>query len=173
MMDVTVRLVDLSGMHPRLLWDTIITATAAVLTGLQASPPFRFPLTILDVPGFGDGELLLLLDPADVLDDRLVRVRRTYEPPRLIELAAIAIAAIGLHHAGGHEILDLAVRGSAADYLVDESRHHLEIAGRSRRSDFEVAWQQKWRRLEETQEGGCYVCVVEFESPAGRLAFAD
>jgi len=57
--------------------------------------------------------------------------------------------------------------------MMDESRHHLEIAGRSRRGDFEVAWQQKWRRLEETQEGGCYVCVVEFESPAGRLAFAD
>ena len=124
-------------------------------------------------PRFGDGELLLLLDTADVPDDRLVGVRRTYEPSRLIELAAIAIAAIGLHHAGGHEILDLAVRGSGADYLVDASRHHVEIAGRSRRSDFEIAWQQKWRRLEETQEGSCYVCVVEFESPAGRLAFAD
>lgn len=173
MMDVTVRLVDLSDMHPQLLWDTIITATAAVLSGSQASPPFRVPLTIQDVPGFGNGELLLLLDPADVPDERVVRVRRTYEPSRLIELAAIAIAAIGLHHAGGHEILDLAVRGSAADYLVDESHHHLEIAGRSRRGDLEVAWQQKWRRLEDRQEGGCYVCVVEFESPVGRLAFAD
>jgi hypothetical protein len=171
-MDVTVRLVDLAGMHPRLLWDTIIYATAAVLAGIQSSPPFRFPLTIQDVPGFGDGELSLLLDPVDVPDDRLIRVRRTYEPSRLIELAAIAIAGIGLHHTGGHEILDVAVRGSAADYLVDESRHHLEIAGRSRRSDFEVAWQQKWRRLQEAQGGGCYVCVTEFESPAGRLAFA-
>ena len=173
MMDVTVRLVDLSGMHPRLLWDTIITAAAAILAETQDSPPFRFPLAIQDVPGFADGELRLLLDPVGVPEERLVRVRRTYEPSRLIELAAIAIAGIGLHHAGGHEILDLAVRGSAADYLVDESRHHLEIAGRSRRSDFETAWQQKWRRLEEVQEGGCYVCVVEFESPAGRLAFAD
>jgi hypothetical protein len=65
-MDATVRLVDLSGMHPRLLWDTIITAAAAVLGGIQASPPFRFPLAIQDVPGFGDGELRLLLDPVDV-----------------------------------------------------------------------------------------------------------
>lgn len=155
-----------------MLWDTIITAAAAVLTGTQASPPFRFPLAIQNVPGFGDGELRLLLDPVDVPDERQFRVRRTYEPSRLIELAAIAVAGIGLHHAGGHEILDLAVRGSAADYLADESRHHLEIAGRSRRSDLETAWQQKRRRLGETQEGGCYVCVAEFESPAGRLAFA-
>src|SRR5689334_15629719 len=124
-MDVTVRLVDLAGMHPRLLWDTIIYAAAAILGGIQPRSPFRFPLTIQDVPGFGDGELNLLLDPADVPDDRLIRVRRTYEPSRLIELAAIAVAGIGLHHAGGHEILDVAVRGSAADYLVDESRHHL------------------------------------------------
>ena len=172
-MEVTVRLVDLSGMHPRLLWDAIVTAAAAILSGSQASPPFGIPLRIQDVPGFGDGELRLLLDPADVPEERLVRVSRTYEPSRLIELAAIAIAGIGLHHAGGHEILDLAVRGSAADYLVDEARHHLEIAGRSRRSDLEVAWQQKWQRLSETQEGGCYVCVVEFESPSGRLAFRD
>lgn len=173
MVDVTVRLVDLSGMHPRLLWDTLITAAAAVLAGTQAPPPFKFALAIHNVPGFGDGELRLLLDPVGVPDERLDRVRRTYEPSRLIELAAIAIAGIGLHQAGGHEILDLAVRGSAADYLVDESRHHLEIAGRTRRSDMETAWQQKWQRLEEVQEGGCYVCVVEFESPAGRLAFAD
>ncbi|HZV06232.1 MAG TPA: hypothetical protein VE999_14230 [Gemmataceae bacterium] len=172
-MDVTVRLVDVSAMHPRLLWDTIITAAAAVLAGTQASPPFSIPLEIQNVPGFGDGELRLLLDPASVPEERLVRVRRTYEPSRLIELTAIAIAGIGLHLAGGHEILDVAVRGSAADYLVDEARHHLEIAGRSRRSDMETAWQQKWRRLEDAQEGGCYVCVAEFESPAGRLAFAD
>jgi hypothetical protein len=171
-MEVTVRLVELSAMHPRLLWDTIVTAAAAVLGGLSPSPPFVFPLTIQNVPGFGEGELRMYLDPVDVPADRLIRIRRTYEPSRLIELAAIAIAGIGLHQAGGHEILDLAVRGSAADYLVDEARHHLEIAGRSRRSDLEVAWQQKWRRLNETQRGGCYVCAVEFESPAGRLAFA-
>src|SRR5579883_1509365 len=123
--------------------------------------------------GFRRWGIALLLDPASVPEERLVRVRRTYEPSRLIELTAIAIAGIGLHLAGGHEILDVAVRGSAADYLVDEARHHLEIAGRSRRSDMETAWQQKWRRLEDAQEGGCYVCVAEFESPAGRLAFAD
>jgi hypothetical protein len=173
MKDVTIRLLDLSAMHPRLLWDTIITAAAAVLAGAQTSPPFQFSLEVRNVPGFGDGELRLRLDSVDVPEEWLLRVRRTYEPSRLIELTAIAIAGIGLHIAGGHEILDVAVRGSAADYLVDEAHHRLEIAGRSRRSDMETAWQQKWRRLEEAQEGGCYVCVVEFETPSGRLAFAD
>lgn len=171
-MDVTVRLMDLPDMHPRLLWDTIIIAAAVVLSERGASSSVAFPLSIQNVPGFGDGDVRLLLDPVDVLPDRMMRIRRTYEPSRLIELAAIAIAGIGLYYAGGHEILDLAVRGSAADYLIDESRHHLEIAGRSRRGDFETAWQQKWQRLNAAQEGGCYVCVVEFESPAGRLAFA-
>src|SRR5262249_35811803 len=58
--------------------------------------------------------------------------------PVRIELAAIALAGLALYHGGGHEIVDVAVRGSGADYLVDAGRHLLEIAGRSRRSDFEA-----------------------------------
>jgi hypothetical protein len=112
-----------------------------------------------------------MIEPAGVTADRIVRVRRTYEPSRLVELAAIAVAGAALHHTGGHEIRDIAARGSAADYLIDEANHHLEIAGRSRRSDCEVAWQQKWQRLGDRVSSGVYVCVVEFESPAGRLAF--
>jgi hypothetical protein len=65
----------------------------------------------------------------------------------------------------------LARRGSGADYLVDESHHHLEIAGRSRRRDLDAAWQQKQRRLAGSSAGGFCVCVAEFESPAARLAF--
>lgn len=171
-MDAAVRLMDLLSMHPRLLWDTIITAAVAVMSEEGALPPFFFPLSIQNVPGFGEGELQLLLDPTDVPAEGVSRIRRTYEPSRLIELAAIALAGIGLHLAGGHEIIDVAVRGSGADYLIDAAGHHLEIAGRSWRSDFEKAWQQKWRRLQETQHGGCYVFVAEFESPAARLAFA-
>jgi hypothetical protein len=72
---------------------------------------------------------------------------------------------------GGHEIVEVAVRGTGADYLVDTSHHLLEIAGRSRRSDFEAAWQQRLQRLEERTSGGFYLCVLEWESPTGRLLF--
>lgn len=160
-------------MHPHLLWDTLITAVAAVMGESGAVPPFAIPLSIENVPGFGEGEVRLLLDPTNVPSAEVVRIRHTYEPSRLIELAAIAIAGIALHYAGGHEILDVAVRGSAADYLIDATRHRLEVAGRSRRSDFRTAWQKKWDRLQGKPHSGCYVCVVEFESPATRLAFAD
>ena len=102
----------------------------------------------------------------------MAQVRRTYEPSRLVELAAIAIAGLGLHHAGGHEIVDVAVRGSAADYLVDQAQQHLEIAGRSRRSDFDTAWRQKWQRLTDLWGSGFYLSVAEFEGRTGRLAFA-
>jgi hypothetical protein len=73
---------------------------------------------------------------------------------------------------GGHEIVDVAVRGSGADYLVDASRHLLEIAGRSRRSDFEATWQQRLQRLRERATGSFYLCVLELETPAGRLLFS-
>jgi hypothetical protein len=49
--------------------------------------------------------------------------------------------------------------------------HRLEIAGRSRGRDLDVAWQQKQQRLTDRSGPGFYVCVAEFESPAARLAF--
>jgi hypothetical protein len=170
-MDVPLRLSDLSSMHPQLLWETIIAATAAVLDESGAKPPYPFAMTVEGVLGFGSDECRLLMDPAGVSANQVAQVRRTYEPSRLIEFAAIAITALTLHHAGGHEIRDVALRGSAADYLVDHACNELEIAGRSRRSDVEVAWRQRRERLSERGGGGFYLCVVEFEGATGRLAF--
>ena len=39
------------------------------------------------------------------------RCERTFELSRLIEFAAIAIAGLTLHAAGGHELIDVARRG--------------------------------------------------------------
>ena len=170
-MDVPVRLIDLPTMHPELLWETIATAAAAVLGPPGIEPPHSFVLAVDGLRGFGTDECRLLIDPGGVSASRVAQVRRTYEASRLVELAAIAIAGMGLHVAGGHEIVDVAVRGSAADYLVDQERHHLEIGGRSRRSDFEAVWRQKWQRLAELWRSGFYLCVAEFEGRTGRLAF--
>jgi hypothetical protein len=169
-MDVPTCLLDLATMHPELLWEAIITATTAVL-GEAGSAPFPFSLAVEDLPGFGSEECRLLIEPGHVSASRVAQVRRTYERSRLVELAAIAIAGLGLHHAGGHEIVDIAARGSGADYLVGPSRHRLEIGGRSRRSDLEVAWRQKSQRLTELWGGGFYLCLADFESRTGRLAF--
>jgi hypothetical protein len=153
------------------LWDTIIPATVAVFTDIGAPAPHPLPLTVHAVPGFGSLELRLLIDSGGMSPELLAKVRRTYEPSRLVELAAIAVAALGLHCAGRHQIVDVARRGSGADYLVDEIHHHLEIAGRSRRRDLDAAWQQKQQRVTDRCGPGFYICVVEFESPAARLAF--
>jgi hypothetical protein len=67
--------------------------------------------------------------------------------------------------------VDVAVRGSGADSLVDAGRYLLEIAGRSRRSDFEAAWQQRLQRLRERATSSFSLCVLELETPAGRLLF--
>jgi hypothetical protein len=133
-------------MHPRLLWDDIIGATVALMSHV-APTPFPFRLTVENVPRFGTAELQLAIRPWGISAKRVNQLLRTYEASRLVELAAIAIAGLGLYHAGAHEIRDIAIRGTAADYLVDEDNHLLEIAGRTRRSDFGSAWQQKWKRL--------------------------
>jgi hypothetical protein len=144
-MNVTAYLADLPLVRPNLIWHDIGLAVVAVFTNLRRKPPFKFDLSIVEVPGYHDDVLRLLIDAGDISTTQVDRLRRTYEPARLVELAAIAIAGLGLYHAGG----------------------------RSQRKDFESAWQQKWQRLTETVAGGFYVCVAEFETPTGRLAFQD
>jgi hypothetical protein len=170
-MAVAVRLQELPQMHPLLLWEPIIPATCLVFLHRAIEPPFHFLLSVENVPGFGTEEVELEIDPTGVSAELMERCRRTFEESRQIEFAGIAVAALGLHVAGSHELLDVARRGSAADYLVDAARHHLEIAGRSRRRDLETAWEQKQPRLLERSERGCYLCVSEFETCTGRLVF--
>jgi hypothetical protein len=170
-MDVATSLVALAEMHPELEWPEIAAATVSVFEDGGLEPPFRCPLELQNVPGFGSGAVSLIIDRAGIPAAQVARIRRTYEPSRRTELAAIAVAGLGLYHGGGHEIVDVAVRGSGADYLVGAAHHLLEIAGRSRRSDFEVAWQQRLQRLTDRVRGGFYLCVLELETPAGRLAF--
>jgi hypothetical protein len=169
----TVHLDDLADMHPNLVWGDIGAAAVAVFMDRHGKPPFRFDLSIEEVPGFPDELLSLSIHPGKVAAENVNSIRRTHEPTRLVEMAAIAIAGLGLYHAGEHHIRDVALPGSGADYLVDEENDLLEIAGRSRRSDFEAAWRQKWQRLNDNADGGFYVCVAEFETSAGRLAFQE
>jgi hypothetical protein len=107
------------------------------------------------------------VDCSSVTEAEIARIRRTYESSRLVELAAIAVTGLSLYHGGGHEMMDVAVRGSGADYLVDAESHRLEIAGRSRCGDLDPAWQQRVQRLVERTSHGFYISVVEFETPAG------
>lgn len=171
-MRVNADIAELSVMHPRLLWDDIGAALVAVLDERRLGRGLtRIELTTVDLPSYGGEQLTIALEMGHFEARRVSAVRRTYEAPRLIELAAIAVAAIGLYYAGGHEIRDVALRGSAADYLVDESNHLLEVAGRSRQNDFEMTWQRKWQRLSDEAGGSFYLCVVEFEKGTGKLAF--
>jgi hypothetical protein len=172
MREVPCRLQDLPIMHPRLLWETISLAGAAVLAGASRRPPYAFVLQVEDIPGFGSGDLVLTIDPGPFSEDSILRLRRTFELARQVELAAIAVAGLALSLTGGHEICDVALRGSAADYLVGDDRYRLEIAGRSRRADLESAWQQKWDRLSQMIQQPGFVLVAEFETLTGRLGFA-
>jgi hypothetical protein len=171
-MDAVATLVGLAEMHPELEWQEITAATAALFDERGLEPPYQFKLDLIDVPGFGSESLHLSIDRAGIPAERIARVRRTYDGSRRVELAAIAIAGLSLYHGGGHEIMDVALRGSGADYLVDSARHLLEVAGRSRRSDFETAWEQRWKRLKERATDSYYLCVIETDTCSGRLQFS-
>jgi hypothetical protein len=170
-MPVALRLIDLPRMHPLLLWEPIILATCLVFRQRGIEPPFGVRIAVEAVPGFGTDDLDMEIDPSGVSQELIERFERTFEASRQVEFAGIAVAALGWHVAGGHELVDVAVRGSRADYLVDAARHHLEIAGRSRRRDLDAAWEQKQPRLLERSEHGCYLCVSEFQTFTGRLVF--
>jgi hypothetical protein len=169
---VKLRLHDLAHMHPSLLWLETAAATATVLESRGFPAPYEFPLEVHNVPEFGTGRVNLEISPAGISADQIPRLRRTWNGPRLVEFAAIAIAGLVLFAAGGHEIRDVALRGTSADYLIDADCHLLEVAGRSRRIDFDAAWRVRWERLLERRGSGFYVCVCEFEGPSARLAFA-
>jgi hypothetical protein len=171
-MEIATALLGLAEMHPELEWHEIAAATVAVLEDGGFEAPFEVRLDLTNVPGFGSERLTLQIDRVGIPAERVARVRRTYEPHRRVELAAIALTGLALYHGGGHEIVDVAARGSGADYLVDSARHLLEIAGRSRRGDLETAWEQRLRRLRERAPGSFYLCVTEWETPAGRLLFS-
>ncbi len=172
-MDIATSLVDLQEMHPQLLWDEIVQATIAVFQNAGLHPPFSLRVRTHNIPSFGNGSIGMLIDPSGIPLRNVARVERTYEPSRLVEHAAIAIAGLALYHAGGHEIRDIALRGDGADYQVDECRYLLEVAGRSRRSDFRAAWRQKRRALRRCKNRGVFLCVAEFETPAARLTFKE
>jgi hypothetical protein len=153
MKEVHCRLQDLPNLHPRLLWETIILAGASVMEGVDRRAPYSFLIRAEDVPDFGSEGLILTIDPRGYDKESVVRFRRTFE-------------------LAGHEIVDVALRGSAADYLVGDPPSRLEIAGRSRRTDLESAWQQKWNRLSLPSDQPGFVFVVEFETLTGRLGYA-
>ncbi len=92
------RLIELAFMHPRLLWADIAAAAVAVLAENDRPPPFRFELELSNVPNFFDNTLTLSIEPAGVSELHVSRLRRTYEASRIVELAAIAIAGLGLYH---------------------------------------------------------------------------
>ena len=167
-----LRLCDLVNMHPSLLWTEIGAATAAVLDSRGFPTPYAFSVDMDNVPEFGTGRINLEISRAGISADHILRLRRTWDSPRLVEFAAIAIAGLALFAAGGHQIRDVALRGTSADYLVDADCHLLEVAGRSRRIDFDAAWQARWDRLSRRPGSGFYVCVCEFETPSAQLAFA-
>jgi hypothetical protein len=171
-MDIDVQLTDVAAFHPNLVWDEIVAAAVAVLCDNGTGAPIMLELSVENIPNYGTEKSRLMIEPSIVPTAHIHRLRRTFEPARLVEMAAIAVAGLALYYAGGHEIRDVAARGTAADYLVDDGETLLEIAGRSRRKDFAPAWRSRSRRLSKTG-GGFYLCVVEFETPFCRLAFVE
>jgi hypothetical protein len=133
-------------MHPRLLWDEFIGAAVTILGRHQSRTPFQFDVAVTGVPGFNDDLLQLMIRPPRFSSSWLQRLQRTHEPARLVEYAAIALAGLALYHAGRHVIHKVGMRGSGGDYVVDEVLL-MEVAGRSRRTDFQAAWDDRWQRL--------------------------
>ena len=118
-MRVNADIAELTVMHPRLLWDDIGAALVAVLKERHLGRgPIHIELMTVGLPSYDSEQLSIAIELGHVEAGRVSALRRTDEAPRLVELAAIAVAALGLYYAGGHEIRDVALRGSAADYLV-------------------------------------------------------
>lgn len=171
-MKVSANLTDLPKLHSRLHWSSIIAATVAVLKPLSTENSVDIRIEVENCPTYDDSELSIEIDLSKSPKGEVAKVKRTHEPARLVEMAAIAIGALVVYHIGRHTIYRAAISGSRADYLLDQGKFLLEISGRSRKSDFEPAWKGRRNRLRAWADRGWYLFVVEFETLSGRIAFA-
>jgi len=170
---VSTSLAELTRLHRRLAWDPMIAAAVAVLQSKSVNNSAVVRFQVENVQSFDDSELIFEIDLSGVSRRDVTKLKRTHEPARLVEMAAIAIRALAVYHVGGHEIHRVAVSGSGADYVLDRGRFLLEICGRSRRADIEQAWKDRKKRLEESTKRGWYLVAIEFESLTGRITFAS
>lgn len=169
-MDVTTSLAELPAIHPNLAWSELIAATAAVVAPAGGTSQ-HLEVELRGIASFDDDKVTLRIQTALIDPDAVLRVARTFEPSRLVEMAAIVVAALVLFHVAHLEIRDVALRGSRADYLVGGRGYVMEVGGRSRRQDLEAAWREKWEGLTQRVVGGFFLSLTEFETPAGRFGF--
>lgn len=170
-MEITTPLTELSAIHPNLVWSQLIAACAAVLGPTRERTSHRLEVGLGGISSFDDDKIILQIQTTRIDPGEVLGVARTFEPSRLVEMAAIVVAALVLFHVAHLEIRDVALRGSRADYLVGERGYLLEVGGRSRQQDLAAAWRDKWAGLLEREVGGFFLSLTEFETPAGRFAF--
>ena len=96
MREAACRLQDLPNLHPRLLWETIGLAAASVLAGVGGRQPYPFALHVENIPGFDSGELILTIDPGPIVEESILRLRRTFDLARQVELACNCCRRAGL-----------------------------------------------------------------------------
>jgi hypothetical protein len=84
-------------------------------------------------------------------------------------MSAIAVAGIAVSQVLWRQIVDIALRGTGADYLIGLEMELLEVAGRSHKADFSSAWNERVDRLKKRWPEPAWLCVVEWESPYSRL----
>ncbi len=169
-MEITTSLGELATVHPNLLWPQLTAACVAVL-GPAEGAGHRLEIGLEGIPTFDDGRITLVIQTSGVDPTHTRAITRTFEPSRLVEMAAIVLAGLAVFHVAHLEIRDVALRGSRADYLVGERGYLMEVGGRSRRQDLAAAWREKWGGLIEREGGGFFLSLTEFETPAGRFAF--
>lgn len=168
---IDANLSDLAVVHPNLTWTDIRLAAIAVFTSRLHESPVEFSFSLSEIPGFNDNTLTLLIHFGQFSANDVKAIQRTYDAARLVELAALAMAGLVLYHAGEHRFVDIAQRGTAADYIIDDEEYLLEVAGRSRRRDLAAVWDEKIHRLSRNRNNGFLVCVAEFETNTARISF--
>jgi hypothetical protein len=171
-MEVACRLSDLVDHHPRLSWADIVASAAATICG-QLGGLVHLRLDCYDIPTVPDRELFLDIECDASHPASIERIRRTYDEARLVEFAAIAVAGLVVYHGLGEQIMDVAIRGYGADYLIGDDRVPMEVAGRSRKRDLESAWSAKVARSARYAKNEFFVCIVEFESMTGKFGLVQ
>jgi hypothetical protein len=99
------------------------------------------------------------------------QVLRTYQEPRITELATLGLACILVAHRAGLEITEVTRVGDRADYWLGDKQFLLEVSGQQSGTIDALCSEKAGQLLENPFSKSGYVCVAVYDQPRARLWF--
>lgn len=167
---------SLRELNPKAIWAAFFIPPAIALMESYRLKPFSWNISheniISDCFEAVTGELALEIDWMTETFPESQRLFQTLQRESVVEYAAVATAFLVMTNLAGKNIVEVTLRGSKADYFLDERETLLEISGTESAEHLAARHTEKIRQLQANPFGkDGYVFVCCFSNRKARLSF--